>query len=56
MAHVSSIKIDTNLMFSTVFIESTGGHNPIVCQGHTKGDAVKMKKLIEQFQSVRYGR
>jgi hypothetical protein len=56
MAHVSSIKIDTNLMFSTVFIESTGGHNPIVCQGHTKGDAVKMKKLIEQYQSVRYGR
>ena len=29
MAHVSSIKIDTHIMFSDVVIESTGGHNPI---------------------------
>ena len=47
MAHVSSIKIDTDLLFSDVFIETTGGHNPIVCHGHTKGDAVEMKRLIE---------
>ena len=56
IAHVSSIKIDTNLIFSDVFIETTGGHNPIVCHGHTKGDAVKMKKIIETFQSERYGK
>jgi len=56
LTHVSSIKIDTNLLFSSVVIESTGGHHPIVCQGHTKGDAVKMKKLIEQYQSARFGR
>jgi hypothetical protein len=54
MAHVSSIKIDTNLLFSNVFIETTGGRNPIVCHGHTKGDAVEMKRLIEQYQSDRY--
>ena len=41
MAHVSSIKIDTNILFSDVVIETTGGHNPIVCHGHTKGDAVE---------------
>jgi hypothetical protein len=52
---VSSIKIDTNLVFSDVFIETTGGHNPIVCHGHTKRDAVDMKKLIEKLQSERYG-
>jgi len=51
MSHVSSIKIDTDLIFSDVFIETTGGHNPIVCHGHTKGDAIKMKQVIEQFQS-----
>ena len=51
MSHVSSIKIDTDLLFSDVFIETTGGHNPIVCHGHTKGDAIKMKKMIEEFQS-----
>jgi len=55
ISHVSSIKIDTNLVFSDVFIETTGGHNPIVCHGHTKGDAVAMKKLIEKLQSERYG-
>jgi hypothetical protein len=38
-----------------VFIETTGGRNPIVCHGHTKGDAVEMKRVIEQFQSERYG-
>ena len=54
MAHVSSIKIDTNLMFSDVFIETSGGQDPIVCHGHTKGDAVEMKRLIERFQSEYY--
>ena len=44
MAHVSSIKIDTHLLFSDVFIETTGGRDPIVCHGHTKGDAVEMKQ------------
>jgi hypothetical protein len=54
MAHVASIKIDTNVVFSDVFIETTGGNNPIACHGHTKRDAVEMKRLIEQFQSVYY--
>jgi hypothetical protein len=54
MTHVASIKIDTNLVFSDVFIETTGGHNPIVCHGHTKGDAVKMKQTIERYQSQHY--
>ena len=54
MAHVASIKIDTDLIFSDVFIETTGGQNPIVCHGHTKGDAVKMKKTMEAFQSEYY--
>jgi len=56
ISHVSSIKIDTNLVFSDVFIETTGGHNPIVCHGHTKGDAIAMKKLIERVQSERFGK
>ena len=54
IAHVSSIKIDTNLLFSDVLIETTGGHHPIVCHGHTKSDAVKIKQLIEKLQSERY--
>jgi hypothetical protein len=54
MSHVASIKIDTNLMFSDVLIETTGGHNPVHCHGHSKGDAVTIKKLIEQYQTAYY--
>ena len=54
MSHVASIKIDTNVMFSDVFIETTGGHNPVVCHGHSKGDAVELKRLIEELQSAFY--
>lgn len=55
MAHVASIKIDTNVLFADVLIETTGGHHPILCEGHTKGDAVKMKAVIEKYQSAYYG-
>ncbi|HET9370918.1 MAG TPA: hypothetical protein VFO19_11745 [Vicinamibacterales bacterium] len=54
ISHVSSIKIDTNLLFADVLIETTGGHHPIICHGHTKGDAVRIKKIIEDFQSRHY--
>ena len=54
MSHVASIKIDTNILFSDVFIETTGGQNPVVCHGHSKGDAVEMKRLIEELQSAFY--
>jgi hypothetical protein len=56
IAHVASIKIDTNIVFSDVLIETTGGHNPIVLHGHTKSDAVKMKAVIEKFQTAYYKR
>ena len=54
MAHVASIRIDTHLIFSDIFIESSGGQDPIACHGHRKGDAVRMKDLIERFQSEYY--
>jgi len=54
MAHVASVRIDTNLMFSDVFIETTGGASPIKCHGHRKADATRMKQLIEQYQTEYY--
>jgi hypothetical protein len=54
MAHVSSVSIDTNLMFSDVIIETSGGSAPIRCHGHRKKDAVRMKALIEQYQTAYY--
>ena len=54
MAHVASVRIDTNLMFSDVYIETTGGASPIACHGHRKADAVRMKALIERYQTEYY--
>jgi len=36
MAHVASVRIDTNLMFSDVYVETTGGASPIRCHGHKR--------------------
>ena len=55
MAHVASVEIDTNLFFSNVVIETSGGSEPVRCHGHRKRDAVEMKRLINQFQSEYYG-
>jgi hypothetical protein len=54
MAHVSSVKIDTGVLFSHVLIETSGGSHPIRCHGHRKGDAVQMKALIERYQTDYY--
>lgn len=54
IAHVASVKIDTNLVFSDVLVETTGGASSIRCQGHYKSHAVRMKQLIERYQTDYY--
>ena len=54
LAHLSSVNIETGLILSDVLIETSGGSDPIVCHGHRKGDARRMKSLIEQFQNDYY--
>ena len=54
MAHIASVDIETNLFFSNVIIETSGGSDPVRCHGHRKTDAVEMKRLINQFQSEYY--
>ena len=54
MAHVASVRIDTNLMFSDVVIESSGGTSTVTCHGHSKADAARIKQIIEQYQSAYY--
>ena len=54
IAHVASVSIDTNLLFSNVLIETSGGETPVRCHGHRKRDAVRMKQLIEEFQTRYY--
>jgi hypothetical protein len=54
MAHVASVNIDTGLLLSNVLIETSGGSDPILCHGHHKRDAVRMKQLIEQYQTTHF--
>jgi len=54
MAHIASVKIETGIVFSDVLIETSGGTDPILCHGHGKGDAARMKDLIEKYQTDYY--
>ena len=54
IAHVASVKIDTRLFFSDVVIETSGGSDPIVCHGHWKADAIRIKELIERYQTDQF--
>jgi hypothetical protein len=54
MAHISSVKMTTGFLLSDILIETSGGASLIRCHGHHKGDAVRMKALIESHQSVYY--
>jgi hypothetical protein len=54
MAHIASVDIATNLLFSNVIIETSGGSDPVRCYGHRKRDAIEMKRLINEYQSAYY--
>lgn len=54
LAHVASVSINTNMLFSDVIIETSGGTEPVKCYGHRKQDAMRMKTLIEQHQTAYY--
>ena len=54
MAHIASVKIETGMILSDVFIETSGGTDPIACHGHRKADAARMKDLIERYQTDYY--
>lgn len=54
LAHVSSVRVHTGALLSDVIIETSGGSDPIACHGHGKGDAVRMKELIERYQTDYY--
>jgi len=54
IAHVASVRVDTGVIFSDVYIETSGGAAAVKCHGHRKRDALEMQRLIEQFQSTYY--
>src|SRR5262245_60345528 len=50
ISHVASVRIRTGILWSDIWIESTGGTNQIYSHGHTKSDAQEIKRLIEEHQ------
>jgi hypothetical protein len=53
ISQVASVKISTGVLWSDIVIESSGGTDPIVSHGHRKGDAVRIRDLVESFQAAR---
>lgn len=49
---VASVHIKTGLIFSDILIESSGGSDPLASHGHTKGDAQRIKEMIEEYQAM----
>jgi hypothetical protein len=47
---VASVHIRTGIVWSQITIESSGGTDPLESHGHTKGDALRIKELIEDYQ------
>lgn len=50
IANVASVQIDAGILFADLRIDSTGGTNPITSHGHGKGDARRIRELIEHYQ------
>jgi hypothetical protein len=48
---VASVHIKTGLVWSEILIESSGGTDPLTSHGHSKGDALRIKELIENAQA-----
>jgi len=48
---VASVHIKTGIIWSNILIESTGGSDPLTSHGHRKGDAQRIKQLIEEYQA-----
>lgn len=51
LSKVASVKISKGLIWADICIESTGGTDPIQSHGHTKGDAERIRDLVESLQA-----
>ena len=49
---VASVHIKTGIIWSDILIESNGGSDPLTSHGHTKGDAQRIRALVEEAQGI----
>jgi hypothetical protein len=50
ISQVASVSISTGLIWADIRIDSSGGSNPMLSHGHSKGDAQRIRDLIERYQ------
>jgi hypothetical protein len=55
MNKVASVHIATGLFFSQIRIDSSGGSEPILSNGHRRRDAERIRELIESYQAAPAG-
>ena len=53
ISQVASVEIKTGVIWSEIRIDSTGGAEPITSHGHSKGDAIRIREMIETYQAQR---
>ena len=51
ISQVASVRITTGMMWSDIIIDSSGGSDPITSHGHRKADAIRIRDLVETYQS-----
>jgi hypothetical protein len=51
LGKVASVQISTGVIWSNIRIDSSGGSDPITSHGHRKADALRIRELIESYQS-----
>jgi hypothetical protein len=51
ISQVASVRISTGMFWSDIVIDSSGGSDPITSHGHRKADALRIRDLIETYQS-----
>src|ERR1017187_1149598 len=50
ISKVASVHIKTGIIWADVLIESSGGTDPLASHGHSKGDAQRIRALVEAAQ------
>ena len=51
ISKVASVHIKTGILWAEILIESSGGTDALTSHGHSKGDAQRIKELIEEAQT-----
>lgn len=52
IGQVASVHISTGMIWSEIVIESSAGTDPLTSHGHRKGDAIRIRDLIESYQAA----